>query len=509
MSITNKIVHASLNSKVILSGGFILIILLGIISNSLWHSWVGTFESSRIVSQNLARSLAAHTSATIESIDAYLRNIEYLFNEEEGLQHLSPEGTRIIASQIENSSIVFSAHIFNNRGEMVQSATPTKGIGFGVPQKTVNIKENELHKTLSNPHTIEQSYLMIGRPVVGEVTGEWMLPIARGMYDTDGQFAGIVMASIPVEKFEHLYSAFEAAPGFTVALARKDGRFLIRTPFNPVFYGKNFSEIPFFRDVLPRNLSGYFEDGNSIDKKTRMIFYQSVNIIKQWLSTEMLTIVITIIALLVLMILALIIRKHARLLIEQHDVLEKTVTKRTQELSDANSKLKQLASIDSLTGVANRHVLDKHLDREFRLAVRNKTEISMAMIDVDYFKKFNDNYGHQAGDQCLKHIATVLQRIPKRPADMIARYGGEEFCFIFPCTDELTAFQLAEEARRAIEKEDIGKLVADAKDPVTISIGVATMSPKSGDNVNHFMKKADSALYVAKEEGRNQVQQAI
>ncbi|MCW8826267.1 MAG: cache domain-containing protein [Gammaproteobacteria bacterium] len=358
--------NISLNTKVVTIWGTILMLFCAIVTYNLWHSWTGTFESSRIVSQNLARSLAAHTSATIESIDAHLKNIEYLLNETEVLPHLSPKGTQIIASQIENSSTIFSTHIFNNRGEMAQSATPTKGVGFGIPKKIVNIKETEAFRTLSNPHSTQQNRLVIGHPVIGKITGEWMIPIARGMYDTDGQFSGVVLATVQIEKFESLYNAFEVPQGFTIALARKDGRFLVRSPFNPVFYSKSFSEIPFFREILPKNPNGFFEDSSSIDSEIRMIFYHSVSesplvvtvtiirdsIVEQWLSEEMFTIVITIIASILFTILALAIWKHARLSIEQHDTLEKTVTERTKEkdelivkLSDALNEVKTLKGI--------------------------------------------------------------------------------------------------------------------------------------------------------------------
>jgi diguanylate cyclase (GGDEF)-like protein len=176
-----------------------------------------------------------------------------------------------------------------------------------------------------------------------------------------------------------------------------------------------------------------------------------------------------------------------------------------RKLADMNAKLELLVNLDGLTGAANRRYLDDYLDREIRRAWRNTARLSVCMIDVDLFKSFNDSFGHQAGDECLKRIVSVLQKIPQRPTDLIARYGGEEFCCVLPDTDEIAAEIIAGELRQAIEDASIGQAITGTERTVTVSIGVATLIPQDEEAAQKLIELADEALYQAKENGRNRV----
>jgi diguanylate cyclase (GGDEF)-like protein len=178
----------------------------------------------------------------------------------------------------------------------------------------------------------------------------------------------------------------------------------------------------------------------------------------------------------------------------------------TLGLEKAKAELEHLSSSDVLTGLANRRHFDALLDAAWRMGIRNGTLLSVLFLDVDDFKAYNDNYGHHAGDVCLQKIAAVIRRSVHRPHDLCARYGGEEFIVLFPDTSLENTIQVAEKIRKSIELENLPHSFSRAASHVTISIGVATMTPVRGMSQNLLVEMADRALYKAKELGRNQVQ---
>jgi diguanylate cyclase (GGDEF)-like protein len=168
--------------------------------------------------------------------------------------------------------------------------------------------------------------------------------------------------------------------------------------------------------------------------------------------------------------------------------------------------LESLSLLDALTDVPNRRRFDEALAAEWKRATRDATPLSLLMIDIDYFKQYNDYYGHGAGDVCLQTVATELSRGVVRPSDLVARYGGEEFVVILPETSQESALQIAERLRERIEKRGLPHVYPKAESVVTISVGVATQDkipeyalPKTLNDA------ADNALYMAKEGGRNRV----
>lgn len=178
----------------------------------------------------------------------------------------------------------------------------------------------------------------------------------------------------------------------------------------------------------------------------------------------------------------------------------------TRRLDEANRELTRLSSVDGLTGISNRRQFDECLAREWARSLRSGASLSFLMCDVDYFKQYNDLYGHQAGDECLKAVAGVLQARVRRPADLVARYGGEEFAIVLPDTDKDGAVSVAETVREGIA--ELGMPHEGAKiGMLSISIGVASVIPRrDGTAGDMLLAAADAALYVAKQKGRNRVE---
>ncbi len=183
--------------------------------------------------------------------------------------------------------------------------------------------------------------------------------------------------------------------------------------------------------------------------------------------------------------------------------LQKELKESNQKLEESNMVLHRLSTLDGLTGLANRRHFDEILDHEWKRAIREKHEISIILLDIDSFKKYNDNYGHQGGDDCLRTVASALNQAIHRPGDFIARYGGEEFVVILPNTDCNGAAIIAEDMRRHVEEKKLVHEYSDASDYVTVSLGVSAHIPAADDKPQDLIERADKALYKAKETGRN------
>lgn len=196
--------------------------------------------------------------------------------------------------------------------------------------------------------------------------------------------------------------------------------------------------------------------------------------------------------------------KQKRLLEEQAESIRQKLNE-VLELQEANKKLQSLSRVDGLVGIPNRRSFDEYLQIHWRDSIRDMKPISVIMIDIDYFKDYNDHYGHLQGDECLIKVAERLMSSFKRPMDFIARYGGEEFVAILPETHGEGAIFIAEMVRKNIEELSITHEYSEVSSFVTISLGVHTLIPNSSDSYETFIRNADKALYEAKFLGRNRV----
>ncbi|MEB1808501.1 MAG: diguanylate cyclase [Bacillaceae bacterium] len=192
-----------------------------------------------------------------------------------------------------------------------------------------------------------------------------------------------------------------------------------------------------------------------------------------------------------------------QLIVMSRDITQRKIEE--QKLQAVNEKLQHLSTKDGLTGIGNRRYFDERLIKEWKRAIRYSSDISLLMIDIDYFKPYNDTYGHQKGDECLKQVALAVQKTLKRPIDVVCRYGGEEFSVILPDTDEKGAKHVAETIRRTIEELKIPHAGSLINSFLTISIGTASVIPTKASDPATIIKAADEALYLAKQGGRNQV----
>lgn len=197
--------------------------------------------------------------------------------------------------------------------------------------------------------------------------------------------------------------------------------------------------------------------------------------------------------------------QNERDLAAHRDNLAKLVDERTVELRVANALLEELSRSDSLTGLANRRHFDEIKEVEFRRALRLGQPLAVLMCDVDFFKLYNDTYGHAMGDQCLQVVAETLTNVFGRAGELVARVGGEEFAVLLPGTNAANAHKSAEQLRQVLASRAVAHAASSVAPHVTVSIGVAQLDPESMDSFDQLLQRADQALYRAKSQGRNRI----
>ncbi|MHA6128778.1 diguanylate cyclase [Pseudomonas fluorescens group sp. PF-1] len=201
------------------------------------------------------------------------------------------------------------------------------------------------------------------------------------------------------------------------------------------------------------------------------------------------------------------IRYHSRsyMTLLQRDAAYRALRVSQQQLLDTNLVLQRLMNSDGLTGLSNRRHFDEYIELEWRRSLREQSQMSLLMIDVDYFKTFNDTFGHLEGDEALRKVAAAIRDASARPSDLPARYGGEEFALVLPNTSPGGARLVAEKLRMTVQALKIPHISPSEGSSLTISIGLSTITPTAGSNCRELISAADKGLYLAKNNGRNQV----
>lgn len=355
----------------------------------------------------------------------------------------------------------------------------------------------------------------IGPPIQSRTTGEWIITISIRLEDAKGAFAGVALATLRVESFLEFFRSFDLGDDGIVNLARTDGVQLVRLPFSPELIAVNVGKGPVVKAIQAGSTRGVIVFDSPVDGAKRMVGYAasgrypirlSVGITEEyafaaWRRGLFLTILAAASALGLILFLGL---RTVRS-IEQRANDEKILRADHGSLQTVNNELQILATEDGLTGLANRRHFNQVLDNRFEQAKSNQVPLSLLLLDIDHFKLYNDTYGHPAGDECLRQVASLIRLSLGRPTDLAARYGGEEIAIILPSTDLKGALMVAEGIRRAVEEANIeSRLTKPGR--VTVSIGVAGYTPAlNAYDYQEMLVRTDRALYKAKQNGRNQV----
>jgi diguanylate cyclase (GGDEF)-like protein len=358
----------------------------------------------------------------------------------------------------------------------------------------------------------------IGPPIRSRSNQEWVITISRRFNDARGEFAGVVAVTLGVENFLRLFGQLDVGQEGAIGLSYTDGTMLVRYPFREQDMGRNFSKSPIYAKYLVDQSVGTASFTSSLDGVERLYAFRKSETLplvttvalgkREALAAWRLEALLSIGVVATLLGLTGVIGWFLIRDIRRRTQVEGQLRDTQQQLLGTNRQLELLAMKDALTGLANRRCFDQTLEMEARRAKRDGTSLALLMIDLDYFKLFNDSQGHVAGDECLRQVGRVLETCVRRPSDLVARYGGEEMAVIMPDTDSDGAAVVAQLILERLAYESIAH-PASPFGRVSVSIGIAVATGSQLDTIQGLITAADQALYQAKGAGRNQLAKSV
>ncbi|WP_426236609.1 diguanylate cyclase [Pseudomonas sp. TWP3-2] len=354
----------------------------------------------------------------------------------------------------------------------------------------------------------------IGPPIQSRSNLEWVITVSRRFNDVHGEFAGVVAVTLGVENFLRLFGKIDVGQDGAIGLSYTDGTLLVRYPFREQDMGRNFSKSPIYAKYLVDRSVGTASFTSSLDGVERLYAFRKSEKLplittvalgkREALTAWRMEALLSAVVVTGLLGLTGLIGWFLMLDIRRRTEVEGQLRGAQQQLLSSNRQLELLALKDALTGLANRRCFDETLALEARRAQREGTYLALLMIDIDYFKLFNDSLGHVAGDACLQKVSQAIEECVRRPSDLVARYGGEEIGVIMPNTDSEGAQVVAQLILDRLRQENISHDTSPLG-RVSVSIGIAAATGSRLDPVQGLIEAADQALYSAKALGRNQL----
>jgi len=329
--------------------------------------------------------------------------------------------------------------------------------------------------------------------------GPFEIALSRRLSRADGSFAGIVFVTLQLDYFYRLLADINVGVGGHVVLYLTDGTILMEYPSNNATLGRSLKGSDLFQKISAVK-DGFVTGPSPLDGVSRLRAFRHIDdlplILTVGVSTDDMF--------LAWREKAFVIVIYTSLLGVATVLLSFLLVRELSRRQALESELLRLARTDSLTQLGNRRLFDESLKREWERAARLGKPLSLMMLDIDWFKKYNDLYGHPAGDVALRAVAVCISQGIHRPTDICARYGGEEFTVVLPDTTLSGSFHVAEKIRKAVER----MALAHEDSPlavVTVSIGLATVVPHQHEDAQTLVDAADEAMYRAKQAGRNRV----
>lgn len=448
-----------------------------------------TLERASETAVSLVTYIAADISRTIETVDSALEGVADALNRPD-IEQLAPELRRLFV--FDRSTTPFNlGRIFvtNAAGDVVLSSKDPK-------PPVLNLADRDFFQAHKANST---SGVSISAPAISRTNGGYsFVAISRRLSNADGSFAGMVSASMRLSYLKTLFEKAALGPDGSIILVRMDGTVLMRWPYKDEYIGANIQGAK-LHQLAAKSYSGSFES-SAIDGLNRQLVYSRVGnlplvigvgqttsgIYAQWYEYAF-TIAF------LMLLLCTVAFALANFLIYE-----------LSRRKEAEAKLAILASTDGLTSLANRRHFNSTLDIEWQRATRDRSSLSLMMIDADNFKIYNDTRGHQAGDIMLNTLGAAIVDASARASDMGARFGGDEFAILLPATPLEGAELVAEKLRAGF----VGLCEQEGMTPIGLSIGLACAIPNADMKPSELIALADLALYRAKELGRNRTEVA-
>jgi diguanylate cyclase (GGDEF)-like protein len=469
-----------------IAGTLIATAMAGLTLATLYSGRTDALNHARETSANLVSLISSDLARNVEIYDLSLQEIVHR-SQEPTVWHLPDELRRtVLFDRATLAAYLGGAYVIDEHGVLkaTQEGPINKGVKFDDRDYFI------VHQRSAN------AGLFVSHPFRSRLRDhELSFALSRRIDARDGSFAGVALLAVRIAYLQRLLDKVNTGRGGTAFILLADGTILARKPYVEDIIGIDMDQFPEYR-MLHTGSAGSYIGESPIDHVRRIFSYAHVpgtplvvivapavdDVLAPWRKRSAvaggLTFMLGAVVVLVCWTLAFTLRDKVR----------------------AQSRLAELAATDPLTKLSNRRTLDRHLDEEWRRARRNGALLSVLFIDIDHFKRFNDTYGHAAGDDVLAAVADCIASVARRSIDVVARYGGEEFAVVLPDTASAAAANAAEKIRRVIEAMRIQPLPC-----VTVSVGCATGRPADGHNAAELIAAADTQLYAAKEAGRNQV----
>ncbi|BAP45418.1 GGDEF domain-containing protein [Pseudomonas sp. StFLB209] len=482
---------------------FICLVCVSLLLATLWQVKQSADErlaNARSAVFNIVRAAEQHATDTVRQADSTLKNIAERIEVDGWGAPQRLRLSQLMARNVVDVEGVQGLFIYDEHGNWIANS-------FTQTQSSRNNSDRDYfiwHR--DNP----SAAVHIGSIVASRTTGDLIVPISRRLNHDDGSFAGVVLATVPVAYFQSFFERLDVDGKGVIFLALANGDLLARRPTLEKIISTNIAKGEIFSRYLPLADHGSAVVTSVVDGVERLYAYQRIPglplvtaaglsldaVYAQWWnyvwrSFALTGLMVTVVALLGYLIW----QQIQRLLRAEHS------------LSAAHRELEQIARTDGLTSIANRRSFDLALEREWAHARINRLPLGVILLDIDWFKQYNDRYGHLQGDECLKRVARLLRDNLERPDHMAARYGGEEFVILLPGSALADAAAVAERVRAAIAADCL-EHAASPLGHVSISAGVVSSDSLQASNAAQLLASADQLLYQAKQQGRNRVCQA-
>ena len=493
-----------------LGASAVLLILALIVLNSLhlWRTYHQALARSQTNTANLTQALTQHASDTFVQAEATLEELAEMIHQQGMGPDKWPVLHRLFKEKTQGLQQIDAISLYDARGRMLVTAADK------LP--SVNDFSDRDYFRYHRDHP--DLTIHIGQVIRSRMTQELILPLSRRLDNSDGSFAGVLLESVMISHFRNFYTKFVISDDSTLMMLLNNGTVLYRHPYNEKAIGTTIADSPLYKDNIRQNQSGTVNSALANDPQSMVYSYEHLKqfpviitsgvsmdqALADWRHDAISHAVMTLIFVLMISLVCLLLMRQVRARMR----IELELIHAQQELRKLNRSLEKLARSDGLTGLYNRRHFDLVFKNEFNRAIELRRPLGLILLDIDFFKQYNDIYGHVAGDECLRLIGNTLRALPLRQRDLAARYGGEEFIVLLPETDKTGALAVA---RRIQDK--IGQLeIQHRGSPVgsiSASIGIYVGLPFSEvDTPSKLVVRVDAALYEAKRLGRNRICEA-
>ncbi|GLR09631.1 GGDEF domain-containing protein [Mixta theicola] len=498
------VLHSSLGRTMTI---FMLLLLTAVLMVSAWtlnRSWAHKLQDIRSNAVNLSVSQARQAEDTFLQTEITLRAIQRDIPNNGPTYANKAALSAVLAEMKRGLPQLNGLFVYDAQGNWVATAAQT-------PTGMNNADREYFLYHRKNRHGGSH----IGHVIRSRSTGELVIPVSIRLNDSGGGFVGVALATVRIDSFRRFYSYFEMGDGDLLALLLDDGTALYVRPFPDSFINRSLSSSPLFTTQLVRADRGTGTWNSALDNKVRIFGYARSGqyplivaagfdksaLWSQWLHDSMPDLVLNGMLLIVIVMIGTVVLRQVRTNVENQ--IELTTLR--DELTTINQSLQALALLDGLTGLANRRQFDIFLAQNLKRSAISGRPVGLIMMDVDFFKRYNDTYGHVAGDNCLRRVGEALKNLPLRQTDLIARYGGEEFAIVLPDATPDAALRIAQSAVEAVREAAIPHKSTALKDEVvTLSAGCFVLvGSDTGQDAQLIKEGADHALYQAKHNGRN------